>query len=104
MALHRCDVPNVVAMSGMAQTRRTASAIGTHRYGTFQQRFSEDYRALDARLEGLTLRETKLGTFLQEPVNPEIPHLTEHAADPPGRMFLPAAYTGYSPARRPWPL
>jgi heme-degrading monooxygenase HmoA len=32
-------------------------------YARFQERYSEQYRSLDTQLEGLTLRETKLGLF-----------------------------------------
>jgi hypothetical protein len=32
-------------------------------YVRFQERFGPQYRSLDAQLEGLTLSETKLGTF-----------------------------------------
>lgn len=33
-------------------------------YEIFQERFGPQYRSLDAQLEGLTLSETKLGTFV----------------------------------------
>jgi heme-degrading monooxygenase HmoA len=32
-------------------------------YIRFQERFGQQYRSLDAQLEGLTLSETKLGTY-----------------------------------------
>jgi len=32
-------------------------------YGRFQERFGPQYRSLDTQLEGLTLSETKLGTY-----------------------------------------
>ncbi len=32
----------------------------------FQEHFGNEYRLLDTQLEGLTLRERKLGTFLRE--------------------------------------
>jgi heme-degrading monooxygenase HmoA len=32
-------------------------------FARFQESFSQQYHSLDARLEGLTLSETKLGTF-----------------------------------------
>jgi heme-degrading monooxygenase HmoA len=35
-------------------------------YALFQERFNEQYRSLDAQLEALTTRETKLGLFTTE--------------------------------------
>jgi len=35
-------------------------------YESFQQHLGQQYKALDAQLAGLTLRETKLGTYLKD--------------------------------------
>jgi hypothetical protein len=37
-------------------------------YARFHERFGQQYRSLDAQLEGLTLSETKLGLFTTQQV------------------------------------
>jgi heme-degrading monooxygenase HmoA len=38
----------------------------TEDFTRFQERFGTEYRRLDTQLEGLTIRERKLGTFVDE--------------------------------------
>jgi heme-degrading monooxygenase HmoA len=57
---------------GSTNSDRAATFVTIDRWKTadvftrFQERFGNEYRLLDTQLEGLTLSERKLGTFISE--------------------------------------